>query len=161
MMKSEELRNALGAFGALKGLVGHESAYAQAVDQMKVLARDGALLLDGKDWRAGSMADDEIIERCASTRWFSRIAPCLYRLSITPELTGAVQRRVCVLQRRCLRWSNPTSLKDAAAREDVLWVLGEARELVALLGRTERERPYVRSVSEVHSCLRESAEAAS
>lgn len=116
----------------LRLFVAEEDALDRHADEMKRLAEEGALRLTRAE-RRDIGRRSEIVERLAAIRWFSLAAVHLYDLRMPRGLPQQLQRRLKVLQRRCLRGSFPPSLNAGSSKGDVEWAVKEARELRQLL----------------------------
>ncbi len=121
----------------LRLFVAEEAALNQHLDKMKRLAQDGVLGLTRSE-RTDLERRSEIVERLAAIRWFSLAAGHLYDLRMPRGLPQDLQRRLKVLQRRCLRGSFTPSLDAGPSKGDVDWAIGEAKDLRRLVDNWRR-----------------------
>ncbi len=122
----------------LRLFVAEEGSLNQHLNEMRKLADDGALQLTPSE-RTDVERRTEIIERLAAIRWFSLAAVHLYDLRMPRGLPQELQRRLRVLQRRCLRGSFPPAPNAGRpSTEDVEWAIAEGKELRQLVADWRR-----------------------
>ncbi len=124
----------------LRLFVAEEGSLNRHLDEMRKLADDGALALTRSE-RTHVEHRSEIIERLAAIRWFSLAAGHLYDLRMPRGLPQDLQRRLRVLQRRCLQGSFPPSLDNGPSKEEVEWAIAEGKELRQLIKKWRRTAP--------------------
>ena len=143
MQMADDRKNHAGSNGngcldeQLSLFVAEEASLNRHLDEMSKLADDGALGLTRSE-RTDVERRSEIIEHLATIRWFSLAAVHLYDLRMPRSLPQDLQRRLKVLQRRCLRGSFPPSLNASPSKGDIEWAVKEAKELRRLLDNWRR-----------------------
>lgn len=146
--------------------ISHEGTYRSVLAEVETLAAVGALQFEDS-YRLDVTKQRQVIERIASTRWFTYAAAPLRHLEIPATLPLQLQERLRTLHQRCRRWSlpepPPPKLPEAQETLDavqldpspvnVSWSLEEAKELVRLIDElhgipTSKERRQERATKE-------------
>ena len=126
--------------------ISHEGTYRSVLAEVETLAAEGALQFEDS-YRSDVTKQRQVIERIASTRWFTYAAAPLRHLEIPASLPLELQQRLRRLHARCTKWSLPEPLppelpeaQETLATEqldpspvNVSWSLEEAKELVRLI----------------------------
>ena len=141
--------------------ISHEGTYRSVLAEVETLAAEGALQFEDS-YRLDVTKQRQVIERIASTRWFTYAAQPLRHLEIPATLPPQLQQRLRRLHERCTKWSLPEPAPElpvapeAIAAEqldpspvNVSWSLEEAKELVRLIDElhgipTSKERRHER-----------------
>lgn len=145
--------------------ISHEGTYRSVLAEVETLAAEGALQFEDS-YRSDVTKQRQVIERIASTRWFTYAAAPLRHLEIPETLPLQLRQRLKKLHERCTRWSLPESPLELPEAQETLdgvqldpspvnvsWSLEEAKELVRLIDElhgipTSKERRQERATKE-------------
>lgn len=125
--------------------ISHEGTYRSVLAEVETLAAEGALQFEDS-YRLDVTKQRQVIERLASTRWFTYAAAPLRHLEIPVTLPTVLRDRLTRFYERCRRWSLPESRSELPEAQETLdaahldpspvnvtWSLQEAKELIRLI----------------------------
>jgi hypothetical protein len=130
----------------------HEANFKYVMAEIDILVADGAIQFEGR------LKDDrrymeQTKEQMAAIRWLSAASRPIQNLQIPAHLPREIRDRLQQLKSRCNAWAFPSSIASGPSKNDVLWALEEAKELIRRLDelngvQTKKEDAAVQQMKE-------------